>query len=68
MLVCCCVQEEGFSQDVVDQLKAKGHNISIASSYARSMFGKGTIITRDRGNGVLCGGSDPRGDGCVMGW
>lgn len=67
---CCCPrpQEEGISQGVIDQLTAKGHTCSLCRSYARSVFGKGTIITRDQGSGVLAGGCDPRGDGCVLAW
>jgi gamma-glutamyltranspeptidase/glutathione hydrolase len=61
-------QEDGISQETRQQLSAKGHTISVCSSYGRSVFGKGTIITRDKESGVLCGGCDPRGDGCVMGW
>lgn len=53
---------------MVAALRAKGHHVSICSSFARSVFGKGTIITRDKDSGVLTGGVDPRGDGAVMGW
>ena len=30
------------------------------------IFGRGQIILRDPETGVLCGGSDPRADGCAM--
>ena len=33
----------------------------------RALFGRGQIILRDPATGVLCGGSDPRADGCAMG-
>jgi gamma-glutamyltranspeptidase len=62
------LQEEGTPPEVVQQLEAKGHSTSVLRSYARSVFGKGTIITRDRDSGVLCGGCDARGDGTVMAW
>lgn len=68
MLLCLLLQEEGTPPEVVQQLQAKGHATTVLRSYARSVFGKGTIITRDRDSGVLCGGCDPRGDGCVMAW
>lgn len=61
-------QEDGISQEVQQELAAKGHKVRVCSSYGRSVFGKGQIIVRNRDSGVLCGGSDPRGDGCVMGW
>jgi gamma-glutamyltranspeptidase len=79
-------QEDGTPDEVVQQLAARGHNVRLVHGAARSIFGKGTIITRtpapavhdgssaDAADGsspavhVLCGGSDPRGDGCVMAW
>jgi gamma-glutamyltranspeptidase/glutathione hydrolase len=62
------LQEEGVPQEVLQQLKARGHRITMCSSYSRSVFGKGTVITRSSSSGVLCGGCDPRGDGTVMAW
>jgi gamma-glutamyltranspeptidase len=32
----------------------------------RALFGRGQVIYRDAGTGVLWGGSDPRSDGCAM--
>jgi len=32
----------------------------------RAMFGRGQVIQRDDQSGVLCGGSDPRADGCAV--
>ena len=37
------------------------------AGYARSAFGRGQIIRRDP-TGVLWGGSDPRADGCAIGF
>jgi gamma-glutamyltranspeptidase / glutathione hydrolase len=36
------------------------------SGHGRSLFGRGQIIFRDRENGILWGGSDPRADGLAM--
>lgn len=74
--------EEGIDEDVVDELRRMGHrilqpaklpydiqnkNAVIVTGVAREIFGRGQIITLNPANGVLCGGSDGRADGCVMG-
>ncbi len=58
--------EEGISPGVQGQLEKMGHAVYAVSGHARSTFGRGQIITRDPQTGVLCGGSDPRADGCAM--
>jgi gamma-glutamyltranspeptidase/glutathione hydrolase len=58
--------EEGINQIVMDQLSDMGHDIEPVSGHGRSLFGRGQIILRDAESGVLCGGSDPRADGCAM--
>jgi gamma-glutamyltranspeptidase/glutathione hydrolase len=60
--------EEGVSEAVVQSLKAKGHQVSIVEGYDRTMFGGGQVIQRDPETGVLRGGSEPRKDGCAVGW
>lgn len=60
--------EEGMATDAVKGLRAKGHNVEYRSGFDRLVFGKGQIIARDQETGVLCGGSDPRSDGCVLAW
>mmetsp|Transcript_11943 Transcript_11943/g.25262 ORF Transcript_11943/g.25262 Transcript_11943/m.25262 type:complete len:591 (-) Transcript_11943:1377-3149(-) len=61
--------EDGVSEDVVEELKSKGHRIcSGVSSYSRSVFGRAQIIKKDRNTGVLWAGSDGRADGCAMGY
>ena len=60
--------EEGFSFDELAQLGRKGHRIVADNGYRRVFFGSGQIITRDPQSGVLTGGSDPRKDGCAMGY
>lgn len=47
-------------------LKKIGHKVERVDSFGRTLFGRGQVIARDE-NGVLWGGSDPRGDGCAMG-
>ena len=58
--------EEGIPIQVQAELKKLGHTLYAVSGYARSIFGRGQIICRDASTGVLCGGSDPRADGCAM--
>jgi gamma-glutamyltranspeptidase/glutathione hydrolase len=58
--------EEGISLKAFDQLSAMGHGVERVSGHGRALFGCGQIILRDPESGVLCGGSDPRADGCAM--
>lgn len=58
--------EEGIPSEVVAALSAMGHGVEQVRGHGRSLFGRGQIILRDPGSGVLCGGSDPRADGCAM--
>lgn len=58
--------EEGISPEVVDALTAMGHSVKGVGGHERALFGRGQIILHDPESGVLCGGSDPRADGCAM--
>ena len=58
--------EEGIPADVISDLDMMGHPVYLVSGYDRSLFGRGQVILRDPATGVLCAGSDPRGDGCAM--
>jgi gamma-glutamyltranspeptidase/glutathione hydrolase len=58
--------EEGISIETLSRLAEMGHSVTPVSGAGRSVFGRGQIILRDPQTGVLCGGSDPRADGCVM--
>ncbi len=60
--------EEGIPIQVMARLAALGHPVRPVSGYDRAIFGRGQIITRDPTNGVLCGGSDSRADGCAIGF
>jgi gamma-glutamyltranspeptidase/glutathione hydrolase len=62
------VLEEGLAPQVVNDLKNRGHQVQIASGYRRAGMGGGQVIRRDPGTGVLSGGSEPRKDGCAVGW
>ncbi len=60
--------EEGIPVPTMARLAEMGHAVRPVSGYARAIFGRGQIITRDPLSGVLCGGSDPRADGCAVGY
>ena len=61
--------EEGIDEDVIDELKDKGHILeSKIRGQERSVFGRAQIIKRDRTTGVLWAGSDGRADGCAIGF
>jgi gamma-glutamyltranspeptidase / glutathione hydrolase len=60
--------EAGLPAKLVASLAALGHPVNAnISGYARGMFGRGQMIRRT-GDGVLWGGSDPRADGCALGF
>jgi len=58
--------EEGIPANVISELQKMGHPVYLVSGYDRSLFGRGQVILRYPETGVLCGGSDPRADGCAM--
>lgn len=70
--------EDGIPQNIADDLRAMGHNVKEpVFGYARSMFGRGQIITKGEwwrqkplssSYTVLWAGSDPRADGCALGY
>ena len=60
--------EEGISVDVMARLSQMGHQIRQVSGQERAIFGRGQVILRDPESGVLWAGSDPRADGCAMGF
>ena len=57
--------EEGL-EEVAGELQRRGHRVLLAAGEARLGFGRGQVIWRTD-EGVLWGGSDPRGDGCALG-
>jgi gamma-glutamyltranspeptidase / glutathione hydrolase len=56
--------ESAISIDVRRALEAKGHRLVAASG----TFGGYQAIMIDPQTGALAGGSDPRKDGCALGW
>jgi gamma-glutamyltranspeptidase/glutathione hydrolase len=63
--------EEGVSPELVRALEDRGHRVKTISGYQRAIaggLGGGQVIQRDPETGVLRGGSEPRKDGCAVGW
>jgi gamma-glutamyltranspeptidase/glutathione hydrolase len=60
--------EEGWSRAMMAELARKGHMLRPVDGFDRRTFGGGQVIVRDLETGVLIGGSDPRKDGCAVGW
>ncbi|GFZ50997.1 LOW QUALITY PROTEIN: hypothetical protein JCM24511_08755 [Saitozyma sp. JCM 24511] len=62
--------EDGIAPEVVDELRAMGHQCEVASGYQRKIAGKGQVIQLVQdpsGRRVWACGSDLRGDGCAVG-
>lgn len=62
------MMEEGWSFATLAELARRGHRILPVDGFQRGAFGGGQVIVRDPHTGVLCAGSDPRKDGCAVGW
>ena len=58
--------EDGIPDESRRQLETMGHQVEVVRGQARALFGRGQVIRRDPETGVLCGGSDPRADGCAL--
>lgn len=56
--------ESAFSPETVAALRARGHDIRIVDDRT---YGRGQAIFRTA-DGTLCGATEPRADGCVLGY
>ena len=57
--------EDAFDNDTRLELQTRGHKLIHAET---DSFGGGQIIELDIENGALAAGSDPRKDGCAIGY
>lgn len=60
--------EDGWSFETLAELARRGHRLAPVDGFGRGVFGGGQIIMRDPQTGVLKAGSDPRKDGCAVGF
>ena len=60
--------EPGLGEAALSGLEARGHPVERLEPTRRlSALGRGQVIVQGE-DGVLWGGSDPRSDGCAVGW
>jgi gamma-glutamyltranspeptidase/glutathione hydrolase len=62
------VMDEGWDFAILAELTRRGHRLIPVDGIERLLASAGQIILRDSTTGVLTGGSDPRHDGCAVGW
>jgi gamma-glutamyltranspeptidase / glutathione hydrolase len=60
--------EADAGDDLIATLRARGHVLEVKHGLERMVFGAGQVICRDAVTGVLTAGSEPRRDGCAVGW
>ena len=60
--------EEGLPASTLQELRRRGHNAFMVEGYDRAIFGSAQVIERDMSTESLRGGSEPRKDGCAIGW
>ena len=58
--------EPSVPGEVIEELRQRGHEI--VPPTPPGSYGRGQIIMLDPETGALAGGSDPRADGCALGY
>ena len=62
------ILEEGLDPSVARDLQSRGHKVGQITGYNRVSIGGAQMIKRDPDTGVLTGASEPRKDGCAVGY
>lgn len=60
------LETHGLPPRTADRLARRGHRLH--TDWPGGHFGGGQVIMREPDGGVLIGGSEPRKDGCAVGW
>lgn len=60
--------EPSFGPDMYSALENLGHELLPEKEAAKRHYGGGQVIVRDPESGVFVGGSEPRNDGCAVGF
>lgn len=60
--------EADAGEALIAELGRRGHDVTPVSGLERLVFGAGQVIRRDAATGLLTAGSEPRRDGCAVGW
>lgn len=61
------LEEERIPESLASNLRGRGHQIFMHQPDPL-FFGGGQVIERNPDTGVIRGGSEPRNDGCAIGW
>jgi gamma-glutamyltranspeptidase/glutathione hydrolase len=59
--------EPGIAATVRDELSTRGHQLDVTAWWTAG-FGRGQVVVVDAESGAILAGSEPRADGCAVGW
>ncbi len=61
------LMEPAFASELLDALRARGHEVEL-TTWWNGTFGRGQIVAHERDSGTIVAGSEPRSDGCAIGY